>query len=101
MDTTSLSARRLLWRPTALAVLVLGLLLWLSVPLIEVPTLVNLAVRTKGALVLSVFGGGDPEPLDLSGFPAGIRRRLDSYLARRRNTRRGRRVSRSNRPSWP
>ncbi len=83
MDTTSLPARRLRWRPTALALLILGLVLWLSVPLIEVPTLVNLAVRTKGALVLSVFGGGEPEPIDLSGFPAGIRRRLDTYLARR------------------
>ncbi len=83
MDTTSLPARRLRWRPTALALLILGLVLWLSVPLIEVPTLVNLAVHTKGALVLSVFGGGEPEPLDSSGFPTGIRQRLETYLARR------------------
>ena len=84
MDTISASASRLRWRPTALALLVLGLLLWLSVPLSEIPTLVNLAGRTKGALVLSVFGGGEPEPLDLTGLPTAIRQRLETYLARRR-----------------
>ncbi len=71
------------WRIVAFGALTLALLLWMSARLSELPTQVNLAVKTKGAMVLSVFGGAEPELLDSTGFPGPIRARLEAYSERR------------------
>jgi hypothetical protein len=76
-----------MWRSVAFVAFVIALLLWMSARLTELPTQVNLAVRTKGALVLSVFGGAEPEMLDPTGFPEPIRARLQDYSERRRTFR--------------
>lgn len=72
-----------LLRLVALGVLIVALLVWMSARLSELPTQVNLAVKTKGALVLAVFGGAEAELLDPTGFPAPIRARLEAYSERR------------------
>jgi hypothetical protein len=71
------------WRFAVLGALIIALLVWMSARLSELPTQVTLAVKTKGALVLSVFGGAVPEPLDPTGFPAPVRARLEVYSERR------------------
>jgi hypothetical protein len=81
MHTTAPPDRRL--RHAVLAILVVAILLWASVRLSELPTLVNMAVDIRGTLVASVFDEGGPPPLDPAGFPEENRRRLEIYLARR------------------
>jgi hypothetical protein len=72
-----------LLRVIALGVLIVALLWWMSARLSELPTQVDLAVKTNGTLVLSVFGGAESKPLDPTGFPEPVRARLKAYLQRR------------------
>jgi len=82
MHTKTSWVGRLRWRHATLTLLVIGILLWASVRLSDLPPQVNLAVNARGALVLSVFGGVEPEPLDRTGLPERVRQRLETYLTR-------------------
>jgi hypothetical protein len=83
MNTSLPKVDRRTWRGAALAVLVVVFLMWFSSTLRELPTLVNQAVNIKGAMVLSVFGGAEPEPINPTGFPPEYRARLEAYSERR------------------
>src|SRR5512137_2560182 len=83
MSTSLSRIERRTWHGAVLTVLLLIFLLWFSTSLRESPSVVNQAVHVKGAMVLSVFGGADPEPLDATGFRVEYRTHLEAYSARR------------------